>query len=103
MGFSFRKSFRLGPARLNISKSGLGVSTGIKGARVGLGTRGPYLAGGWKGIYYRKNLGATGGDSDNASALSGKTVVLWLAILLFAVTLVVLVWLVMWMFLLSNN
>ncbi len=44
MGFFFRKSLRLGPVRLNLSKSGVGVSGGIRGARVGIGTRGPYVA-----------------------------------------------------------
>lgn len=34
MGFRFHKSFRAGPARLNISKSGIGYSAGVKGFRV---------------------------------------------------------------------
>lgn len=41
MGFRFGKSIRLGKfIRLNISKSGLGVSAGVKGLRVGVGPRG---------------------------------------------------------------
>ena len=41
MGFRFRKSISLGKGvRLNISKRGLGVSAGVKGARVGIGPRG---------------------------------------------------------------
>lgn len=33
MGFNFRKSFKLGPARINLSKSGVGYSVGAKGFR----------------------------------------------------------------------
>lgn len=41
MGFRFSKSIRLGKGiRLNISKSGFGVSGGVKGFRVGVGPRG---------------------------------------------------------------
>lgn len=34
MGFNFRKSIKIGPARINLSKSGIGYSVGVKGARV---------------------------------------------------------------------
>ena len=34
MGIRFRKSINLGPLRINISKSGIGYSFGVKGARV---------------------------------------------------------------------
>lgn len=34
MGFNFRKSIKIGPARVNISKSGVGYSVGTKGFRV---------------------------------------------------------------------
>lgn len=57
MGFFFRKSVRLGPLRLNLSKSGVGVSTGIKGLRVGTGPRGAYVHVGAGGFYYRQSLG----------------------------------------------
>ena len=40
MGFRYRKSIKLGPFRLNFSKSGVVVSAGVKGARVGIGPRG---------------------------------------------------------------
>jgi hypothetical protein len=56
IGFSFRKSINMGPVRLNLSKSGLGVSTGVKGLRVSVGPRGTYLNAGAKGVYYRKKL-----------------------------------------------
>ncbi len=60
MGIFFRKSIGAGPFRVNLSKSGVGVSAGIRGARVGLGTRGPYVSAAKDGIYYRKHLGASG-------------------------------------------
>ena len=41
MGWSYRKSIRLGKhTRLNLSKSGIGISTGVKGARISVGPRG---------------------------------------------------------------
>jgi hypothetical protein len=35
MGWSFRRSFRLGPLKLNLSKSGIGYSVGAGGIREG--------------------------------------------------------------------
>jgi hypothetical protein len=35
MGWSFRRSFRFGPFRVNLSKSGVGYSVGTRGIRVG--------------------------------------------------------------------
>jgi len=40
MGFSFRRSSSFGPFRLNFSKSGIGASIGVKGARVTLSPKG---------------------------------------------------------------
>ncbi len=57
MGFFFRKSLRLGPARVNLSTSGLGISAGIRGARIGVGSHGPYVSAAKEGVYYRKHLG----------------------------------------------
>ncbi|NHI48081.1 DUF4236 domain-containing protein [Clostridium botulinum] len=34
MGFRFRKSVKIGPFRINFSKSGIGYSVGSKGYRV---------------------------------------------------------------------
>jgi hypothetical protein len=56
MGLYFRKSLRLGPLRLNLSRSGLGVSTGVPGLRMGVGPRGSYMHAGRGGLYYRKSL-----------------------------------------------
>lgn len=56
MGWYLRKSVKMGPMRLNFSKRGIGVSTGVKGFRIGTGPRGPYVAGGRGGIYFRQSL-----------------------------------------------
>lgn len=56
MGFYFRKSVRFGPVRVNFSKSGIGLSAGIKGLRVGTGPRGNYVRAGANGFYYRAAL-----------------------------------------------
>lgn len=59
MGFYFRKSKSLGLFRLNFSKSGVGVSTGVKGARLSIGPTGTHIHLGRNGIYYRKKLGSS--------------------------------------------
>ena len=56
MGFFLRKSISLGPIRFNLSKSGIGVSAGIKGLRIGAGPRGNYVHMGREGLYYRKTF-----------------------------------------------
>lgn len=56
MGWSYRRSAKFGPFRLNFSKSGIGVSAGIKGARVSTGTRGTYVNVGTNGFYYRQKV-----------------------------------------------
>ncbi len=40
MGFIFRKSLRIGPFRVNLSRSGVGVSAGGPGFRVTQNSRG---------------------------------------------------------------
>ena len=58
MGWFLRKSFRVGPLRLNLSKRGIGASVGVKGARLGVDATGkPYAAGGRYGLYFRESLG----------------------------------------------
>lgn len=56
MGFYLRKSVKAGPFRFNMSPSGIGVSTGIPGFRVGTGPRGSYIHMGRGGVYYRSAL-----------------------------------------------
>lgn len=56
MGFYLRKGFNFGPLRLNLSRSGLGASFGVKGARIGIGPKGSYIHMGRGGLYYRQSL-----------------------------------------------
>ncbi len=58
MGFYLRKSVRVGPLRFNLSGSGIGLSCGIPGLRIGTGPRGNYIHAGRGGIYYRKTFSA---------------------------------------------
>lgn len=63
MGFYLRKGFNFGLLRLNLSRSGLGLSAGVKGFRIGLGPRGAYVHAGRGGLYYRQSLGRPGASS----------------------------------------
>lgn len=56
MPFYIRKAISVGPLRFNLSKSGIGVSFGVRGLRVGSGAQGNYVHAGRHGIYYRKTL-----------------------------------------------
>jgi hypothetical protein len=56
MGFYIRKSVSVGPFRFNLSGSGLGLSVGVKGFRLGTGPRGNYIHMGRGGLYYRASL-----------------------------------------------
>lgn len=76
MGWYLRKSFRAGPLRFNLSKGGVGLSTGIRGARVGINARGQaYVHCGAGGVYYRSTLGGaqrgTPGRASHAAAANG--------------------------------
>ena len=58
MGWSFRKSIKIAPGiKLNLSKSGVGVSGGVKGLRLGVGPRGAQVTAGKGGVQYRKQIG----------------------------------------------
>ncbi len=60
---------KFGPVRLNLSKSGLGISAGVKGARIGIGSTGrAYTHMGRYGFYHRQNLG---GGRARATSSSG--------------------------------
>lgn len=56
MGISFAKSVKFGAVRFNFSGSGIGMSVGIPGLRIGTGPRGAYIGGGIAGFRYRKSL-----------------------------------------------
>lgn len=91
MGFYIRKSFKIGPLRLNLSKSGLGASVGTKGARLGLSAKGKlYTHLGRSGLYHRQDLGslnpgapprrrvsASGSSSPSAFCSRGSSPSLW--------------------------
>jgi hypothetical protein len=60
MAWRFRKSIKLGPLRLNLSKSGIGTSIGVRGFRVGTDAKGrSYTAASipGTGLYERKYSG----------------------------------------------
>jgi hypothetical protein len=57
MPFYIRKAFNIGPIRINLSKSGLGASVGVRGARISTGPRGPEVHAGRYGLYYRERIG----------------------------------------------
>ncbi|QZQ53610.1 DUF4236 domain-containing protein (plasmid) [Curtobacterium sp. TC1] len=52
MGISIRTSVKAGPLRFNLSKSGIGVSAGVPGLRIGAGPRGNYVRVGSSGVMY---------------------------------------------------
>lgn len=56
MGFYVRKGFNFGPLRVNFSKSGIGLSLGVKGLRFSAGPNGSYVHAGRKGVYYKQKL-----------------------------------------------
>jgi Protein of unknown function (DUF4236) len=60
MSFYLRKSIKAGPFRVNLSKSGIGVSTSIPGLRVGTGPRGTYVRMGSHGISYQQTISRPG-------------------------------------------
>lgn len=83
MGFYLKKAINLGPLRINFSKSGIGLSFGVKGLRIGSGANGNYVHAGRKGFYYRQKLPDIKGGGLSLG---------WLGILLVAVLIGVVVW-----------
>lgn len=59
MGWSIRESFKLSKGtRVNVSRRGLGLSTGVKGLKLGIGSgRRPRVVGGAGPIRFYKGLG----------------------------------------------
>jgi len=70
VGWGFRKSFGSSPFRVNLSKSGVGFSTGVKGFRVSTNRRGTFVNMGTGGVYYRKKIGGPYGGSTGHPAHS---------------------------------
>lgn len=56
MGFYLHKSVAVGPFRFNLSGSGVGMSVGVRGMRVGTGPHGNYVRIGRGGVYYQKTF-----------------------------------------------
>jgi len=66
MGFFFRRGVGFGPFRLNFSKSGIGASVGVKGARLTMKPNGgTYVTVGRYGFYYRETLSPGGRPTQN--------------------------------------
>lgn len=68
----------MGPFRLNLSKSGIGMSFGVKGARISTGPRGAYINLGSNGFYYRQKIDSQSSkenfrDIKDAPALSNES------------------------------
>ena len=63
MGWSWRRSSSFGPFRLNFSKSGMGISAGVRGARLSVGPRGTYVNVGAGGFRYSHRLGGPGAEN----------------------------------------
>lgn len=72
MSFYLRKSISVGPLRFNLSNSGVGVSVGVKGFRVGAGPRGNYVHMGRGGIYYRKTLSQPSRRNGSSRSVGGS-------------------------------
>lgn len=70
MGLYIRKSISFGPLRFNLSKSGVGLSVGVKGLRMGTGPSGNYVHMGRGGIYYRAPLPDLSSHSSSSNLAS---------------------------------
>ena len=74
MGWRFRRSLKLGPLKLNFSKSGIGISAGVRGFRVGTDAKGrSYTAASipGSGLYNRAYYGASKPIAQNTVPLPG--------------------------------
>lgn len=76
MGFFLRKTVNFGGIRLNLSNSGIGFSTGVKGFRVGIDGKGRgYIGGGVGMLRFRQGLGSVNQneyitDNDDINTIS---------------------------------
>lgn len=75
MGLSARKSFKIGKnTRINLSKNGgIGISTGVKGARVSMNKQGIRTQVGKGGISYRKQVGWDKINTTNNKPIKSNT------------------------------
>ncbi len=90
MGFYYRKSVRMGPFRLNLSKSGIGYSVGGPGFRTGVSGRGRrYTTFGLPGtgVGYRTSSSRGAGKGCLAVAVSVAVILVAMASLLVGILL----------------
>jgi hypothetical protein len=73
MAIYLRESIRDGPLPVNLAKSGVVVSAGIQGFRVGTGPRGNYVHIGRGGIYYRAAIPSASPGSSTPTAPRGPS------------------------------
>lgn len=76
MGWGFRRSIKLGPLKLNLSKSGIGYSVGVRGFRVGKDAKGrSYTSASipGTGLYSRNYSGSAPGASDPGATVQSPT------------------------------
>lgn len=74
MGLTFSRSVRFGAVRFNFSASGIGMSVGIPGLRIGTGPRGAYISGGVGGFRYRRSLSSAPAARRPAARLQSEGV-----------------------------
>ena len=76
MGLRFRKSIKLGLVKVNLSKSGIGLSTGMRDARIGVNSRGTYSSVGipGTGVYAMSYHSSGKPGSGSATAKPGSFV-----------------------------
>jgi hypothetical protein len=72
VGLSFSRSVKFGAVRFNFSTSGIGMSVGIPGLRIGTGPRGAYISGSMGGFRYRQSLNARHRVSSQPVAIPGR-------------------------------
>ncbi len=77
MGWSARRSFKLGPTRLNLSSRGIGTSIGVRGFRLGVSGGGRTYVRGGRGMFrYEKTLGARSSRAAEAPSALGCGILL---------------------------
>lgn len=76
MGWGFRRSLKLGPLRLNLSKSGVGYSVGVRGFRVGKDAKGrSYTSASIPGTgLYSRNYSGSGQRPASPSAMTQEPI-----------------------------
>lgn len=87
MGWQYRKSMKVGGARLNIGGKSWGVSTGVKGFRTSTNSkRGTQISVGipGTGVSYRHRVGPTPKQASQERAAPGQALLAWWLVLLAA-------------------